>query len=260
MLAALRPRLARLGTVALVALTIALGAAPAGAGPLGLNNGDTITSVEWDALMSTPGQGGAYDNPTGLFHTDGRVTAVNIQGPTTVLQSNVDFEFDLAFVSESLNFVNFPPTVFSNIVLGSAGNAVAGPDVIVRENGNTILFGDFTSLVVAAGDIDVLNGSSQIVAVGRITITGGDANLVNALGGAGVGQANILLTASIFGFSPDVTTLLADQVLFNSNFAVSLSGTLIPLSSAPFVPEPSTALLLGGGLIALIGVTRRARR
>lgn len=260
MLAALRPRLARLETVALVALTIAFGAAPAGAGPLGLNPGDTITSVEWDALMSNSPQGGAYNNATGLFSADGRVTAVNIQGPTTVLQSNVDFNFDLDFISETLNFASFPPTVFSNIVLGTPGNSVAGPDVIVRENGNTILFGNFTSLVVAAGDIDVTVGSSQIVAVGRITITGGDANLVNALGGAGLGQANILLTASIFGFSPDVATLLADQMLFNSNFMVSLSGTLIPLASAPFVPEPSTALLVGGGLIALIGVTRRARR
>ena len=91
-------------------------------------------------------------------------------------------------------------------------------------------------------------------------ITGGDAALVDALGGAGLGQANILLTASVFGFTPDVGTLLADNEIFNSDFAVSLSGTLVPLTAAPFVPEPSTALLLGGGLIALIGVSRRARR
>lgn len=257
MKAALHPRL---GAVALLALSIALSAAPASAGPLGLDSGDTISSIEWDALTSTPGQGGAYSDATNLFSADGRVTAVNVQGPTTLLQSNVDMHFDLDFISETLDFSGFPPIVFTNIVLGTPGNSVAGPDVVIRENSNTILFGNFTSLVVAAGDLDVSSGSSQIVAVGRITITGGDANLVNALGGAGLGQANILLTASVFGFTPDVGTLLADSELFNSDFAVSLSGTLIPLSAAPFIPEPSTALLVGGGLIALIGVSRRARR
>ena len=66
--------------------------------------------------------------------------------------------------------------------------------------------------------------------------------------------------SSVPAFAPDVGTLLADNEIFNSDFAVSLSGTLVPLTAAPFVPEPSTALLLGGGLIALIGVSRRARR
>jgi hypothetical protein len=130
----------------------------------------------------------------------------------------------------------------------------------VRENGNVILFGNFSSLVSAVGSLNINNNQSEVVAIGRITVTGGDAALVNALGGAGVGQADILLAASIFNFDPDILSLLGDGTLFNSDFGVDLSGTLTPLNSAPFVPEPSTALLLGGGLIGLVAVTRRARR
>jgi hypothetical protein len=256
MKAALRPHL---GAAALLALTAAL-SAPATAAPLGLTVGDQISSIEWDALTSNPGQGGFYNDATNIFTGDGQITAVNIQGPTTLIQSGVDLTFDLNFISETLDFSSFPPIVHQNIVLGTPGGSVGGPDVVIRENGNTILFGNFTSLVVADGDIDTTSGSSQIIANGRITITGGDAALVNALGGAGLGQADILLTASVFGFSPDAASLLADGEIFNSNFSVSLSGTLTPLTAAPFVPEPSTALLVGGGLIALIGVSRRARR
>ena len=257
MKAALRPHL---GAAALLALSTALSAEPASAAPLGLVLGDQISSIEWDALTTNPGQGGFYNDTTNLFSGDGQITAVNIQGPTTLVQNNVSLNFDLDFISETLDFSSFPPIVHQNITLGTPGNSIAGPDVIIRENGNTILFGNFTSLVVADGDIDTTSGSSQIIANGRITITGGDADLVNALGGVGLGQADILLTASVFGFSPSAATLLADGEIFNSDFAVSLSGTLTPLTAAPFVPEPSTALLLGGGLIALIGVSRRARR
>lgn len=251
-------RAGRLGAIALSFALLFAGAASAA--PLGLTVGDVITSVEWDALMSNPPQGGFYDNSTGLFHSDGRVTSVDIQGPTTIGQSGVEFEFDLDFLSEFLDFSG-APVVLTNIALQTPGGSVSGPDVTIRENGNTILFGNFSSLVTASGQMNLASNNSEIVAIGRITITGGDAMLVNALGGAGIGQADILLAASVFDFSPSILTLVGgDGEIFNSNFGVSLSGTLTPLNSAPFVPEPSTALLLGGGLVGLVAVTRRARR
>jgi hypothetical protein len=82
---------------------------------------------------------------------------------------------------------------------------------------------------------------------------------VDALGGVG-GQANLLLTASFSGFNPSLAALAFDGNIFNSNFNVSLSGTLIPISPSPFVPEPTTALLLAGGLLGLLAMGRRRRR
>jgi hypothetical protein len=83
---------------------------------------------------------------------------------------------------------------------------------------------------------------------------------VNALGGAGVGQANLLLTAQLSDFNPTLSNLALDGNIYNSNFNLSLSGTLIPLSPSPFVPEPGTALLLGTGLLGLLAAGRRYRR
>lgn len=81
---------------------------------------------------------------------------------------------------------------------------------------------------------------------------------MNALGGIG-GMANVVLGATIGDFTPGLPALAADGNIWNSNFTLSLTGTLVPLAPAPFVPEPSTALLTGAGLLALVGVARRTR-
>ena len=108
------------------------------------------------------------------------------------------------------------------------------------------------SVIVGLGIVHILTG------VAKINITGGDLNLVNALGGLG-GEAELLLTGSIFGFSPKLNALANDLNIFNSSFTVSLSGTLIPITPAPFTPEPGTALLLGAGLVGLLAMGRRRR-
>jgi len=229
-------------------------ASPGHAAPLGLSAGDVITSMEWDAKDSN-GDGATFTVPDD-FAIDGSLNSVNIVGPSTIVQSNVDFRADLQFQAETLDFTA-NPIVGVNIIFGSPGN---NPDVVIQENGLNILLGNFTSSVIAQGNLNILDTNAVFTAIGRITVTGGDPGLVNALGGAGVGQANLLITMAMFDFDPPpAVLLLPDNLLFNSNFALSLTGTLIPLSAEPFVPEPSTALLVGAGLIALIGVSRRAR-
>jgi hypothetical protein len=226
------------------------------ANPLGLSYGDEITSIEWDAKQ-TNGEGATFTVPD-EFLIDGSVNSVTIAGPSTIVQSNVDFLAELQYTSEALNFVN-NPIVWVNVVLGSPG---ANPDVVITENGLNVLLGNFTTSVIVRGNLDISDDQAVLTGIGRITINGGDPDLVNALGGAGSGQANLLMTFSAFDFNPSAAILLNlpnDNLFFNSNFALSLSGTLIPLSPEPFVPEPSTALLVGGGLIVLIGVSRRAR-
>jgi hypothetical protein len=236
----------RAGGVALLLTVATFTAAPGHAYPLGLSPGDVITSIEWDAIP-----GATFRVPTNLLNIDGGVNSVNIAGPSTIVQSNVTFTADLDFLSENLNIA--PPDVQVNAFFGSPG---FNPDLVVKENGINILLGNFVGNVIAGGNMNLAGGEAVFTAIGVIII-GGDPDLVNALGGEG---SNVLLTGSMFGFDPlPADLVLPDNILFNSNFDMSMSGTLIPFNASPFVPEPSTALLLGGGLVALLGVSRRAR-
>jgi hypothetical protein len=98
-----------------------------------------------------------------------------------------------------------------------------------------------------------------MLAVGDITITGGHPDLVAALGGAG-GTAFLNLVATATSFAPNLLVLGADNNIVNSNFFVELSGTLTPTTASAFVPEPTTALVLGTGLLGLLAFGRRRSR
>ena len=241
----------------LAVAVVAWVAAPARGAPLGLNIGDEITFFEFDALQNI-GDGGSFDDSTSLFSVDGRITATNLVGsPFTLTHSNVDFHFDLSFISETLNF-NALPVVPINITMGSPGGTVAGPDWVVKEAGLNILFGNFASSLVASANLDLTTGNAVFTSVVLMQVTGGDPNLQAAL------NSGILLqTATVFNFNPGIFNLVnppTDNSLFDSPFSVSLSGTIAPLSSSPFVPEPSTAALFGGGLLGLLAVSRRVRK
>lgn len=234
-------------------------AAPAQATPLGLSVGDEVTSIEFDALRTVPGDGGTFDVSLGAiggFFADGRINSVDIVGPATIAQSNVDLRFDLDLVSQN---IAGGPTIFSSNAFFS-GAAAVSPDFTITENNVVILTGNFTSLLRIEGNINIaLNTPAPLSGVAKVTLTGGDSDLLNALGGAG-GQANLLLTAGFFDFNASLASLASDGNVFNSNFMVSLTGSLQPLNPSPFVPEPATAVLLGGGLVGLLAFSRRVRR
>jgi hypothetical protein len=208
-------------------------------------------------LLSVPGDGGSYNNLTNIFSGEGRINSVELIGGGSLGQTNVELSFNLNFISESLTLgistINF------TTVMGSTNGSMGGPDFTITEGGVDILFGNFITSVVFSGNIDISGSSATVItSVGQVGISGGDAALVAALGGVGTGV--LLQTATVFGFNAPLNVLAADLNVFNDSFVASMSGLLTPLESAPLVPEPGTALLVGGGLIAILGFARRTRR
>jgi len=251
-------RIALLGAIALL---IGFGTT-AQAAPFGLQVGDEIVQIEWDALQSVPGDGGSWDVSEDHFHADGRITAVNLTGASPSAPSlnptDADLVFDLTLDTHTL-FVNFATQqAYSNALL--PGFFVVLPSFEVFDNGVSVLEGQFTGGgVFIEGNLDLTTNAAQILTgTGAVNITGGDANLVAALGGTGAG-AEIILSFSTFNFSPPLQNLVLSGNVWDQDFQVSLSGTVSPFTSSPFVPEPSTALMLGGGLLGLLGVSRRMK-
>jgi PEP-CTERM motif len=239
-----------LGVLAAVSLAV-----PALATPLNLNVGDVVTQIEWSST-----NGGSYtqNNPSlGTANVMGDLDSVTIAaGPTTNSLTGVTFQLDVDLLSQSV----FPlggPFFAANVIFG--GSSAIQPDFTVSDNTGIILQGNLTGSLQLAGVVNVLNPNAEILGFTSIVITGGDSNLVDALGGLG-GTGVLNMTGAIQSFSPNLATLLADLNAFNSNFTFSGTGIITPDVNAPFVPEPSTALMLAGGLLALLAASRRAAR
>lgn len=246
-------RVCQTAGIVTVAATFAVSA---GAGPMGLSPGETITNISIDALKTIPGDGGSFDNPSLTLSADGRFTSV-LTDQGVLNPPDVNFHFDALLQGQTINTANFPPFLTGTGHFGTLGG---GLDFSVTEGASTILTGTWVILNVTSETINILDSSPVgASAIGRVTFTGGATNLLAALGGVG-GMANVQLQATAGDFSPLLNSLASDANVFNSSFTYSLSGTLTPLNSEPFVPEPATALLLAGGLLGMIGVSRRRSR
>lgn len=224
-----------------------------GATPLGLNPGDLITSLEWDALLDGSGgpgsDGGSYTDATGDTSIDGRITAANLAGPSTNVLTDVDFALNANLSAVTIDAVTFAPLVLVSLTF----TGVAGDDITLTDGTGTILTAELAAGGLLIGGLynlaGVLDDATAVANAVDITVSGGDTNLVNALGGLG-GTALLNLTGTIFDVAPDLGAILADLTL-NEDFDFSGTGIITPSAAAPFVPEPGTLLLVGLGLAGL---------
>ncbi len=247
--------------VALLVLTAALAAGPARAAFLGLEAGDLIDTIEWDALKTVTGDGLFYTVGTpGTAVGDGRTQSITLDDATVLTDIGAvgtDLHFEIDFVSES-NFVPFGSVLVVNITLN--GSASVSPDFQIGLNlglagENILVNGDFSAPFKIQGIVNLADVASTniLTTFADVSITGGHPDFTAALGTTGV----LKLTASLFSFNAPLNILLSDLQMFNSSFNVSMSGTLSPTTPSPFVPEPSTALLFASGLLGLLAMVRR---
>jgi hypothetical protein len=249
--------LSRLWLSAALLLVLPLAAS---ASPLGLLPGDLVTSIEWDALQTIPDDGGSFTTTganTGDTTVDGRITSVTLDGPTTNPLADVDFQ-----LNATLTGVTVIPSYLGDpnlILAGLTFTGVSGDDITLTDGSGTILTAELDASGLLVGGVYDLSGSlvdaTAIANAVDITITGGDTNLVNALGSAGT----LELDGTLFDFSPGIASILANLTI-DENFTYSGSGVIQPTAASPFVPEPSTALLVLMGLAGLRSVAARRQQ
>ena len=249
--------------LALCAAVLLLGASAQGT-PLGLQIGDVVESIEWDALQNISGgpggDGGSFTSTgtnTGDTTMDGRLTSVTVEFASTSLVSDTNFVLEAALSAVSVLSLGGSTVLVSKTFVG-----VAGHDITVTDGTGTILTAELAPTGFVVGGIYDLSGTlidaTAVANAVDISVTGGDDMLVAALGGIGSG-ASLELDGTIFDFVPSMGTILENGVI-DEDYTYSGTGTIQPTEAAPFVPEPGTLMLMGLGLLGLSFAGSQRRR
>lgn len=273
----------------------AFAASPAGAVSfLGLDPGDVIATIGF-----TIGNAQAsFDDVNDTFDIDAEAddittTAGSPGGPEVLQQIGgglVRARFDLA--AESLTYFGAGFFDYQATFTGRAGTndvEIYSPATgnLPEQDGRLLVPGEFLSdnFVVSIFFTPFANflptfsifGTFNVVAGGDATFkqafgqTGGLADILGAAGESlpptlalvsdgwlfSVRDTNILACATQANGSACAGSILNDGGSFT---VVSGTGEIVPQNPSPFVPEPGTGLLLGGGLLGLLAVARRVRR
>ncbi len=260
---------------------------PAQATYFGLDVGDEIDTV-----------GFTIDSPNGVFNDvtdelDIVAEADDITTTTAAVLGEINggpITVGMDLASEQLVHDGFGFFTYTAAFTGRLGGAditlTAPVNASLPEAGGQLLMsGNFlvTNLALEIEFAPAFSIFGTPVFTGTFNVIGGDSAFLDVFGSQGT-LANVLASGTTS--SPPTSALLADGFLFSvrdtnlaacaaqaantlclasivantGSFNFSGTGELEPLSAAPFVPEPSTALLLGFGMVGLLGAARRAGR
>ncbi len=240
-------------------------AVPAQAGPFGLQNGDLLTLISVDSLFIN-GDQASYDKVSQILSGTGRPREFTVERPEGGGTVNLDTSFaDLDFSAKLTSyfgtFINPPTNTLLNTIATFGTSGAAGPDVQITTGpglGNlVVLQGNYSGVFSVAGLIDTTQAGQTLSVSTNLLITGGIPNIVALFGPSATGVVEVSLGA--FNFVPSLNGLAVDGNVINSNFIAAFQGTIVPITSVAFVPEPGTALLTGIGLLGLMTVARRLR-
>lgn len=219
---------------------------------------------------------GSGDPHEGEMVVTGQIPSLYINGSTQITfgLGDIEFSLDAELVSATVSVIN--PTL-AQLMVTFQGTADGQPDLVLTDpSDNTVLLesdlvagtlnGNPVAPITASVFFDPTNVAAQPNAQAFAffqTIVNG--NPWESLFDDGVGTLNdsglaqTLISNFVPGFDQIVADTLANGTL--PSFDAEANGFIFALDSTQFeVPEPGTALLLGGAALAMAAVARRRGR